>query len=79
MVVGLTLTSDRRVSLGRKRKRALKSLVFRQDRAAISSEERAYLAGYLAFTQSVDPAFLGSLERKYGRDVVARAMQTTNL
>jgi len=79
MVVGLTLTSDRRISLGRKRKRALKSLVFRHKCAAMSSEERAYLAGYLAFTKSVDPAFLGSLERKYGRDVVARAIQTTDL
>lgn len=79
LVVGLTLTSDRRISLGRKRKRAMKSLVFRHKSSAMSLEESAYLAGYLAFTKSVDPAFLGSLERKYGRDVVARAMQTTDL
>jgi retron-type reverse transcriptase len=71
LVTGLVLSRDRKVSLGRKRKRHIKSLVFRHLRGELSPEERASLRGLLAYVRSVEPSFTEALHRKYGTAAIA--------
>jgi RNA-directed DNA polymerase len=70
MVVGLKLTSSCAVSVGRTKKRRIKSLVFRYKTKQISAEELSYLRGYVAFLRSVEPSFLERIGSKYGNDVL---------
>ncbi len=70
LITGITLSSDNRISLGRKRKRWIKSLVFQFKNGALSKEKISYLRGYLAYVNSVDPAFVSSLKEKYGAEIL---------
>jgi RNA-directed DNA polymerase len=68
LVTGLVITPEGRLSLGRKRKRYIKSLLFRYTRKAIGDEDVAYLRGFIAYVRSVEPSFFETLKRKYGED-----------
>lgn len=70
LVTGLVLTPERRVSLGRQRKRYIRSLVFRYKTEKLGGSERAYLRGFISYAQSVDAAFVANLTRKYGRPII---------
>ena len=70
LVTGLILTSDKRLSLGRKRKRWIKSLVFEYINGRLAQEKLAYLQGIIAYARSVEPRFVGSLSRKYGGEAL---------
>ena len=74
IVTGLYLTSDNRVSLGRKKKRKIKSLVHRYMNDNLPREGIDYLSGVLAHAHSVEPSFIQSLKRKYGEDIVNHLM-----
>jgi RNA-directed DNA polymerase len=65
LAAGLVLTSDRRVSIGRQRKRVLKALVMKLKRRYLSPDEVASLRGWISYLHSVEPTFVLSLERKY--------------
>ncbi len=69
-VTGLILTSDRRVSIGHKKKRWLRSQVFKFTKGQLSAEQVSYLRGYLSFARSVEPNFLTRLRKKYGVSVI---------
>lgn len=71
VVTGLILGSDGRISLGRSRKRLIRSQVYRY--AESSPEGRAGLAGLLAFAKSIEPDFINALVLKYGVDRVRAA------
>lgn len=71
-VTGLVLTNDGKVSIGREKKRHIKSLVFKCIKNQIESKEKSYLKGYISYCCSVDPEFILSLKRKYGEDVIMK-------
>ncbi len=75
LVTGLSLSSDRKVSLGRKKKRQIRSMIHKHEVAGLKSKERDYLAGYLAYARSVEPQFIANLERKYKPETM-RALKT---
>ena len=66
LVTGLVLTPTGAVSLGRHRKRFIKSLVFKNSTESLTPEQRLSLMGLLAYAQSIEPAFIDSLRNKYG-------------
>lgn len=72
-VTGLVLTSDERVSVGRDRKRFIRSQIYKYDE--LSPEERRRLAGHIAFAASIEPDFVNALILKYGREQVQRARE----
>jgi RNA-directed DNA polymerase len=74
LVTGLSLSSDGKVSLGRHKKREIRSMIHKHVVAGLTLEERAYLAGYLAYARSVEPQFIASLERKYGSETMQIVM-----
>jgi RNA-directed DNA polymerase len=69
IVTGLVVTPDGKISLGRKRKRFIRSQIFRRSRGELRPDEISALQGMLAYAGSVEPSFLESLRRKYGLKV----------
>lgn len=69
-ITGLVLTNDKKVSLGRDRKRKLSAAVHHATLGKLDREQAAKLAGYLAFAYAVEPDFVHRLERKYGREII---------
>jgi hypothetical protein len=64
--VGLTLTPEGQISLGREKKRQLRSQLYRFSKKLLDNEEIARLRGELAFAWSVEPTFIQSLVRQRG-------------
>ncbi|HLG16430.1 MAG TPA: retron St85 family RNA-directed DNA polymerase [Blastocatellia bacterium] len=68
LAAGLVLTSDRRISIGRHKKRMLKSLVLKLKRKELEPVHAASLRGWICYLRSVEPAFVLALQRKYDLD-----------
>ena len=68
LAAGLVLTCDRKISIGRSKKRLLKSLVWKLVQKQLAPDEIASLRGWLAYLRSVEPSFVFSLQQKYDLD-----------
>lgn len=75
IVTGLTLTPDRRVSVGRDMKRAIKTQVYLSINGQLSPEDTDRLCGLVAFVRDVEPAFFAALVVKFGDDVLERLLR----
>jgi RNA-directed DNA polymerase len=65
-VTGLIITNNATVSLGRERKRTIRSKVYQYKQGKLSHEEILSLKGMISFARSVEPAFVRALEKRYG-------------
>lgn len=72
VVTGLVLTSDRNISIGREKKRVIRSMIYRFQQGRLDGEQKKYLTGYLAYINSVEPSFIKALGMKFGIDVLNR-------
>ena len=72
-ITGIVLTSDSKLSVGRRLKRKLRTEVYRWHK--LDKPAKTSLAGMLAFVRSVEPEFINSLILKYGADRVLDAMR----
>jgi RNA-directed DNA polymerase len=70
LVTGLVLTPTKQISVGRARKRTVKSLVYRFTRGLLSDKEKTSLGGVLSYIRSVEPSFVEALKKKYGPGVM---------
>lgn len=70
VVTGITLTSDKKLSVGRETKRELKTLVFLCLKGQLDAEAVGSLRGKLAYIQSVEPGFIDALISKFGADPI---------
>ena len=70
LAAGLVLTSDNQLSIGRKKKREIRTLIYLYTQNKISYDQLSYLCGYLAFVNSVEPDFLARIRRKFGTEVI---------
>lgn len=73
LATGLVLTSDRKISLGRHKKRMLKALVWKLKQGELPAAEIASLRGWISYARSIEPDFVVALTEKYGLDLAARA------
>jgi hypothetical protein len=73
LATGLVLTPDHKVSLGRHKKRMLKSLAWKLKRGELSVVETASLRGWISYIRSVEPDFVSRLQRKYDLDFTVNA------
>jgi RNA-directed DNA polymerase len=62
-VTGITISNEGFASIGRNKKRQLRSKVFEAEKLA--SKEIDKLRGYIAFSAQVEPEFLNLLWKKY--------------
>jgi len=74
LAAGLVLTSDKKVSIGRDTKRKIKAYVFRFLNGELEDTEFKYIRGFLPYVQSVEPDFVESLRRKYGKEVFSKLL-----
>lgn len=69
-VTGVTITNDGMLSLGRKKKRYLSSLIFKYSLNQISYEDFSHLRGMLGHAKYIEPAFVFRMKVKYGAELV---------
>jgi RNA-directed DNA polymerase len=67
VVTGVTLTPDFQLSIGRDRKRLIRTMYHRDTLGQLSSEAQQELRGLLAFADSIEPGFSARLRRRAGR------------
>ena len=72
-VTGLTITNDRKISIGHGKKRETKSKVYKW--TSLSLEEKRSLSGYLSYCKSVEPEFINRLCDKYGASRIVEILQ----
>ena len=71
-ITGITLANDDSISLGRKRKRYISSLVHKFALGLLMDEEIRHLQGLLSFASHVEPNFICRLEKKYSVSVLSK-------
>ncbi len=74
-VTGITITNDRKLSLGRERKRYIKHLVHQVALGKLDREYRLHLRGLIAFAKHVEPLFVRSLAKKYSAELIAKIVE----
>lgn len=67
-VTGLVLTNEGKVSLGRDKKREIRSSVYRCLNGDMDSNQKEKLKGTLAYARQVEPEFWERIKLKYGVD-----------
>ncbi|WP_415015321.1 retron St85 family RNA-directed DNA polymerase [Brevundimonas sp.] len=75
MVTGLIITPERRVSLGRDRKRLISSMVHRASLGQLDVLQLSHLKGQFGFVIAVEATFLDTLRAKYGSSVIDRILE----
>ena len=70
VVTGLVLTPQGNLSIGRQRKRFIRSLVHQGVTHRLNPHQAKRLEGLLAYIHDVEPTFIDSLKRKFGDDVI---------
>lgn len=73
LAAGLVLTSDRKISIGRHKKRMVKALVNKLKHKELPPQQLAHLRGWIAYLRSVEPVFVLALRRKYNLDFDANS------
>lgn len=71
-LVGLTITPEQKVSLGRERKRDIRAKLYLYGKGYLNGEDVAHLRGLLAYAWSIEPTFILSLADKQGNELFAK-------
>lgn len=71
-VTGLILSSEGKVSLGRDKKRLLRSQIHYFQKRKLSAIEAETLRGHLAYAHAVEPSFLERMKRCYGDKLIEK-------
>jgi retron-type reverse transcriptase len=75
-ITGLVINNQDEISLGRDRKREIKSLIFKYSKHELSAEDTLRLSGILSFAKHIEPTFYESLIRKYSIEII-RELETS--
>lgn len=75
VVTGITITPDRKLSIGRDAKRSVRTRVFLASQDKLAAEELERLRGQLNYYRSVEPSLIESLFRKFGESVVLKIIR----
>ncbi|CNH75640.1 Retron-type reverse transcriptase [Yersinia aldovae] len=67
-VTGVTLTTDNKISLGRKKKKEISALLHRFTLKILPPEDISFLIGLLSHAKNIEPVFLSRMKSKYGED-----------
>lgn len=77
-ISGLVITPQHRISIGRDRKRALKSRMFKALKGDFEADELPRIVGWLSYVRHVEPEFFSSILRKYRLDDVETFLRLAN-
>lgn len=73
-VTGVNITSDRKLSVGRDRKRRIRTLLYLAKSGLLEGENFSSLRGDIAYVWSIEPDFIERLEKKFGGQFVQEFM-----
>lgn len=73
VITGLVITNSGEVSIGRDKKRQIRSYVFNWD--SLDEMKKSYISGYLSYIKSVEPEFINSLCLKYSAELVDKVIK----
>lgn len=76
LITGLVLNSTNKISIGRKKKREIKTLCYQFSVGKLPSDKASYLSGYLSYVRSVELSFIHALQKKYGPEVIEKIIGT---
>lgn len=74
-LTGLILTNEGKPSLGREKKRLIRSMAHRFSLNQLPQEQILHLRGLLAFAFSIEPIFFSSINRMIGEEAFQRLMK----
>lgn len=74
-VTGIIINNSGQLSIGRERKRAISSLIHRHSIQLLTLEETYHLQGLLGFANDIEPAFVASMRKKYGTNLIDAIFQ----
>lgn len=74
-LTGLTLSNDGKASIGRNKKREIRAMAHHYKFGKLKLEDLSKLRGWLAFTMSIDKAFVKTIEELIGSDRFRQLMQ----
>ena len=74
-LTGLVLTNDGKPSLGREKKRLIRSMAHRFSLNQLTQDQVPHLRGLLAFAFSIEPIFFSSISRMIGDEAFQRLMK----
>ncbi|RKQ64151.1 retron St85 family RNA-directed DNA polymerase [Oceanibaculum indicum] len=69
-ITGVVITPQHTLSIGRDRKREIKSLIHRWINGQIDAEKTEYLKGLFSYAIDIEPSFETRLIDKYGADII---------
>lgn len=75
-ITGVVLNNKNELSLGRKKKRMISSLVHKFSYSLLNQKEINYLNGILGHAFHIEPQFVMRLKSKYGNDVIDKIKQS---
>lgn len=78
-VTGVTLTNEGGVSVGRDRKRLIRSKIDHAIKGELSAEELRILAGDLSFVNVVEPDQIGKWRQKFGDDAIDMIQRSVDI
>lgn len=64
-VTGLNITSEHKISVGRKQKKIIRVMLYHLQKGILPSTKKEYLKGWLAYIKSVEPECYLSLKKKF--------------
>jgi retron-type reverse transcriptase len=70
-VTGLIISNDKKVSIGRDRKRMISALIHRYTLNILSEPEILNLQGLLGFSKDIEPLFIIRMRRKYSSELIS--------
>lgn len=74
-LTGLTLSNDGKASIGRDRKRLIRSMTYNFLKGKLDLADHSKLRGWIAFASSVDQDFVSTLREMIGKDAFERLMR----
>ena len=77
-ITGLVVTNEGNISLGRKRKRKISSLIHKYTLGILDHEDTQELQGLLGFAKDAEYIFFNSMKNKYGDNVVSNILKIRN-
>ena len=75
-ITGIIITPEGRTSLGRRKKRQIRSLLYQFQKNNISVKDLKYLNGYISYILDVEPDLYNRLVIKYGGDVFKKLKES---
>lgn len=75
IITGLCVTHDKKISIGRDKKRYIRKLIYDIKCNKIDAVKLKYVQGYIAYIMDVEPSLYNSLIIKYGSDPIYNIMK----